>query len=101
MNKWIVQSTKLLGQWDTVAANKALIYLSQDREKTTDELLMGYALAERIYNLVFQRYVSQRQTLSSEDEENLELAIELARKAIPVGHPLLSLPARESEREGR
>lgn len=89
MENWVIETAKLLGQWDQMAAEKALIHLSQEREKTTDELLMGYAIAERILDNVFSRYISQKDTLSDKDENNLELAINLAHKSIPKGHPLL------------
>ena len=89
MNKWVIESAKLLGQWDKVAATKALHHLSQERDKSYDEILMGYALAERIFSNVFTRYTSQKDTLTVEDEENLELSIQLARKSIPKNHPLL------------
>lgn len=89
MNSWIRESAKLLGQWDKVAAEKALIHLKQDREKTAEEILMGFAIAQRLLNVAFSRYIAQKDTLSSEDQEILNLSIELARNSIPVGHPLL------------
>ncbi len=91
MQDWINESAKLVGRWDKVAASKALLNLQHSSEKGVDEMLMGYALAQLIYQNVFSRFVSQKQTLSQEDTENLELAIQLARLSIPVGHPLLYL----------
>lgn len=89
MNEWIIESAKLLGQWDKVAAEKALIYLNQDREKSAEEMLMGYALAVRLFNYVFTRYATQKDTLSHDEKELFDLSIELARKSIPKDHPLL------------
>ncbi|MGI1679846.1 MAG: hypothetical protein K6L75_13980 [Cellvibrionaceae bacterium] len=89
MKDWIIESTKLLGRWDDVAAKKALVYLDQDRPKDQDEILMGYALAQRILDNVFARFAAERQTLSDEGAEKLEVAIKLARCSIPTGHPLL------------
>lgn len=96
MNKWIKESAKLLGQWDKVAAEKALIYLSQDREKSADEMLMGYAIAERLFSYAFTRYAGQKDTLSTDEEEILDLSIELARKSIPEGRPLLYIFLKEA-----
>lgn len=96
MKDWITQSAKLLGNWDKVSAEKALVWLSQNRQKDQDEILMGYALARRTLDNVFARFALQKQTLSEEESENLDLAIKLARHSIPDSHPLLFLFLKEA-----
>lgn len=95
MEDWIEDCAKLIGRWDKVAAGKALVRLSQDREKSTDERLMGYALAKIMLDDVFARYAAEKQTLSEEGSEKLKLAVKLANASIPEAHPLLDIFMRE------
>jgi acetylornithine/succinyldiaminopimelate/putrescine aminotransferase len=88
MEEWVVDCGRLLGQWSKVAAEKALIRLSQDRTKSTNELLMGYALARELLSEVLTRFAAEKQTLSNEGAEKLEIAVKLARVSIPQEHPL-------------
>ena len=96
MNKWIRESARLVGQLDKAAAEKALIYLNQDREKSAEEMLMDYALAERLFNYVFTRYTAQKDTLSIDEKKLFELSIELARKSLTKEHPLLYIFLKEA-----
>jgi hypothetical protein len=89
MEDWVIDCGKLIGKWTKVAAEKALIRLSQDRAKSTNELLMGYALARELLSEVFTRFAAEKQTLSTEGAEKLEVAVRLARVSIPQEHPLL------------
>ncbi len=91
MEDWIVSCAKLMGKWDKVAAGKALARLRRERHKSVDERLMGYALAQQLLDNVFSMYAKEKQTLSDEGRESLEIAIELARASIPPTHPLLKI----------
>ena len=47
-------------------------------------------------SFAFSRYIAQKDTLSTEEEEILNLSIDLARKSIPKGHPLLYIFLKEA-----
>lgn len=95
MEDWIEDCAKLMGRWDKVAAENALVKLSRERDKSANERLMGYALARNILSEVFSRYAAEKQTLSEEGAEKLKLAVQLANASIPADHPLLRIFMRE------
>lgn len=88
MEDWIEEAINLQDQWPSIAASKAYRHMKQDREKSLNETLAGYDLAVRLLNKVVNNYISQKDTLSNQDEEDIELAINLAKIVIPKENPL-------------
>ncbi|MEW8349148.1 MAG: hypothetical protein AB2689_09795 [Candidatus Thiodiazotropha taylori] len=89
MKDWVKDCALLLGKWSKVSASRALVFMDNDSEQTVDEILMGYELARTMYDEVFIRFSAEKQTLSDEGKEKLEIAVNLAKRSIPKDHPLL------------
>ena len=88
MSDWIEEVINMPDQWLNIAATKALRHIKQGNEKDIGEILVGYDFAIRLYEKTFNNYIKHKDTLSDEDEENLKLAINLARLTIPNNNAL-------------
>jgi len=92
MENWIYRSAQLLSRNHAkAAAGAAAAHVCTSRDKSTDEALVGYAAADRLLHETIARIARNKDVPSEEDEENLSLAVDLARSSIPAGNPLLLL----------
>jgi hypothetical protein len=90
MEDWIHRAVQLLSKNHTkAAAGAAAAHVCSKREKSSNEMLVGYAAADRLLQETISRIARNKDVASDEDEENLTLAIGLAKASIPVGNPLL------------
>ena len=92
MNDWVNDAGMLLYKnWLKPAVGKVSAYTSNSREKSIDEILMGYAIAESLLDETYFKIARQKDEPSSEDTNNLELAVKIAKQLLPSEHPLLLL----------
>jgi hypothetical protein len=90
MEQWIHEAARLLR--NNVPKSAAAVVMANFpslRPASSDERLIAYAVAGDLFSATLSLYARNRDTTSEDDERQLDVAIDLARRALPNGHPLL------------
>jgi hypothetical protein len=97
MEQWIHEAARLLrGNVPKAAAAVVMVNFPTSRSASLDERLVAYAVAGELLTAVFNDFARQKQTVSEDDEKQLDVAINLAKSGLPADHPLLLNFLREA-----
>ncbi len=102
MEQWIHEAARLLrNNVPKAAAAVVLANFPTSKPASSDERLIAYAVASVLFSATSNLIARQKDTASEDDERQLDVAIGLARVALPIDHPLLLNFLKEASRYRR